>query len=523
MRHILFQVRYLLLLSLILFCSGPRSWAQSKSSSRGTSTQKDRLEGSIVELQKQLRELRLAVQEIHAEAMQYRAETLALQKQLDATRTQTASVAARPAAETSGTLEDQRASQSNTTEERINKLEEDQGLLTERVNEQNQTKVESASKYRVKLSGIVLFNLFDNQGRVDNIDFPNVAVARSGPDSSRSFGGTLRQSQLGLEGTGPIVAGAKTRADVQFDFSGGFPNNVNGISEGIVRLRTGTLRLDWRSTSLVAGQDGLFFAPLSPTSFASLSVPALSNSGNLWTWTPQVRVEHRTELSQNSSLLLQGGILDGFTGETPASEYFRQPNSGERSGQPAYAGRIAWSKNAFGRPLAIGAGGYYSRQNWGFARNVNSWAATSDWSLPLNRWLGLSGEFYRGRAVGGLGGGLGRSVVTSGPLSSQSTIVEGIASLGGWTQLKIRPTESKFEINIAGGQESPEAKDFRRFPLMQNPNPVLIRNRSIFANVIYRPKSDLVFSVEYRHLHTYALAGDSHSADHINTLMGFIF
>ena len=55
----------------------------------------------------------------------------------------------------------------------------------------------------------------------------------------------------------------------------------NGVNSGLVRLRTATMRLDWKNTDVVVGQDQLFFAPNSPTSFASLIVPALSYSGQL--------------------------------------------------------------------------------------------------------------------------------------------------------------------------------------------------------------------------------------------------
>ena len=91
----------------------------------------------------------------------------------------------------------------------------------------------------------------------------------------------------------------------------------NGVNSGLVRLRTATMRFDWKNTDLVVGQDQLFFAPNSPTSFASLIVPALSYSGNLWAWTPQMRVEHRIALSEKSTFTLQGGILDSLTGEPP--------------------------------------------------------------------------------------------------------------------------------------------------------------------------------------------------------------
>src|SRR5262249_32156509 len=175
--------------------------------------------------------------------------------------------------------------------------------------------------------------------------------------------------------------------------------------------------------SVVAGQDGLFFSPNSPTSFASLATPLFSYAGNLWNWTPQVRVEHKFTLGEESSLMLQGGILDPESGEPPVFNYYRQPQAGERSRQPALATRVAWTRTIFGQPLRVGVGGYYSRQDYGFSRNVDGWSGMTDWDLPLGKWFSLSGKFYRGRALGGLGGGIGRSVLFSGDPSAPDTLV----------------------------------------------------------------------------------------------------
>jgi len=47
---------------------------------------------------------------------------------------------------------------------RVQKLEESTQLLGAKINEQYQTKVETAGKYRARLSGIVLMNAFHNVG-----------------------------------------------------------------------------------------------------------------------------------------------------------------------------------------------------------------------------------------------------------------------------------------------------------------------------------------------------------------------
>ena len=57
-------------------------------------------------------------------------------------------------------------------EQRLSQLEDDQDLTDSRLADQDQTKVESGSKYRLRLSGLVLLNMFENRGVVDNADTP---------------------------------------------------------------------------------------------------------------------------------------------------------------------------------------------------------------------------------------------------------------------------------------------------------------------------------------------------------------
>lgn len=491
---------------------------------------------SVRELSGQVQALASQLSELRAEEMRDHAEARELQKELKQTKAELVSLANGTNAHdsfppvrsmvTASRPMDPSAptgpAQPQSTEEQLARLEENQQLTDAKIAEQSQTKVESRSKYRVRLSGIVLFNVFDNQGTVDNIDFPQIATPRPALDSGQSFGGSLRQSQVGLEVFGPEIAGARTSADLKFDFAGGFPDLPNGVAMGVVRLRTGTIRMDWKNTSLVAGQDYLFFAPLAPTSLASLAVPALSYSGNLWTWTPQVRVEHRSELTDVSHLLFQAGILDSLSGEVPIG-YNRHASWGELSGQPAYAARIAWSHRAFEQDLTVGFGGYYARQNFGFGRNLDGWAGTIDVTLPLGKFFDLSGEFYRGRAVGGIGGGIGQSILTSGSLVDPATTIRGLDSMGGWMQLKFKP-RTNFEINGAFGQDNPFASELRRFPASPSYfGTPLSRNLTLFVNFIYLPRSDVVLSVEYRRLQTYVLDGSANTANHISLSLGYLF
>ena len=475
----------------------------------------DSLHETLQELQTQIRELQATVQELRDETAKYRAETAALRNQL--AHSVGATSPAPPASEASPAA---RENPPAPADARLTELQEEIALLTGKVDEQYQTKVESGSKYRVRLSGIALFNLFSNSGVVDNVDNPTLALPPAPGESAGSFGGTLRQSILGLQVFGPSLAGAHTSASIQFDFGGGFPQVPNGVTFGLARLRTGWMKLQWQDTSITAGQDTLFFAPLAPTSFASLSTPALAYAGNLWAWVPQLRVEHKVSLSDTSSLNIAAGILDGITGEPPATEYSRPPQAGEQARQPAYAARLAWTHNAFGRPMTIGTAGYYDRENWGFDRNVDGWAGLADVNMPLGKWFGLSAEGYRGRAIGGLGGGIGTSVLSSGSLTDPTTSVLGLSAEGGWAQLKFAPTP-KLEFNGAFGQDNPFARDVREFG--EASEYTLVRNRGGLANVIFRPRSDLIMSLEYRRLRTFGLPNTSDIANQVNLGMGVLF
>ncbi|MGA9529070.1 MAG: hypothetical protein WBS24_13235 [Terriglobales bacterium] len=529
-----------ILLALVMPAS--RAFAQD----HAPASSSDSLPQAVRELNVQVRELRAMIAEMRSDSEQARAETRELRRELESLRAEINSpqnvVAKSPSAQGSSASNlSPSPSQQNAPSElptstqpdagaeepkssaRAASLEETYDLLSGKIDDQYQTKVESASKYRMRISGIVLMNLFSNQGTVDDIDLPMLAYPRPAGSSGGSFGATLRQSEIGFEVFGPRVAGAKTKADLQLDLAGGFPPVPNGSTSGLMRLRTAAMRMDWENTSVIAGQDGIFFSPDSPTSFATLAAPALSYAGNLWGWVPQIRLEHKLALGESSSLLLQGGILDPVSGETPAASSYQQAGPGESSRRPALGTRVAWTRNIFGQPLRIGMGGFYGRQAYGFGRNEDAWAWMSDLGIPLASRFYLSGEIYRGRALGGLYGGFGQSVLFSGSPASSYTEIRALNTVGGWAQLKYRPA-AKLEFNAAFGMDNPYAADLEYFSNPQSyGDSTLAKNRAGFANVIYRPRSDLLFSAEYRQIETNAVAAGLSGAGHLNLAMGVLF
>lgn len=460
---------------------------------------------SVAEVHREVDELRTAVNELREQLAASRRETEALREELRGARPVPASepgTAAHP--------------------ERQPVPTEDQQLLAAKVDEHEQTKVSSGSRYHMQLSGIALLNVFSNRGAVDNIDLPGIALQRSQSDTAGTFGASARQTQMTLQVTGPVFAGAQTSGAVSADFFGGFPATPEGVTAGLMRLRTARLALDWKNTSLVGGQETPFFSPLSPTSLVSTAYPSLAGAGNIWTWIPEVYVEHRFRLDQNSAMVFDGGFLDPLTGEIPTAEYNRTPTSGESTRTPAWATRIGWERKANQRTTAFGIGGYFARQDWGFSRNVDAWAATADWDLPLGPWFSFSGELYRGQAIGALGGGEAPSVFFSGPQAAPDSRVTPVPSAGGWAQLKFRPVE-RFEFNTAFGEDQVFHSGIFRFPLIGAGSSPVRRNQSGFVNVIYRPRASLLFSLEYRRLWTAQLGMASAQASQIGTAAGVVF
>ena len=395
-------------------------------------------------------------------------------------------------------------------------LEEERALLAAQVSSLEQTKVESGSKYRARLFGMALMQLVSTRGAVDNIDLPTLAVESTPGDSGGNISAAVRQSYIGIAVFGPRVRGVETSGDLRLDFFGGFPAANDGLSAPGVRLRTMQIAAEGTRLSLRAGQETPFFSPLSPSSIASSAYPAMSSSGNIWAWTPQVYLERRFERSGNTTLSVRAGVLDALTGELPAGEYSRLATAGERARMPASAVRVGARRGTAERALSAGASGYYSRQNWGFDRVVNAWALTTDWELPLSNAFRLSGEAYAGRAIGGLGGGAHSSVLFDGAPGEAASTVHPLDSLGGWAQVKVKHSP-RVETNMAFGIDRSKPKAFDGF--LQPPSdeaPSATRNGSGLLNVIYQLRSNLFLTAEYRRLWTRRFDGRNWLADHLN-------
>jgi len=497
------------------------------SASYGESSARDALR----KVQLQVEQMNAAMSKLSDDTVSLQSANAALRRELEEAKAELAAISDHSTSESASAVLQE--SSPITSEQKQQDVKEHLGLIEQKVNEEYQTKVESASRYRVRLSGLILLNMFANTGSVDNIEVPTLTAKSLDGDFStdRNFGGTVRQTQIGLEVFGPSVLGARSSGNVSLDLAG---NNgqLNGATVGLPRLRTATGRLDWGKTSLVAGQDSLFFLPLSPTSLASVETPPLANAGNLWAWLPQVRVETRFSAPHGSEIAIQAGVLDPISGESLNNGSNRTADSGEQSDRPALATHISWSRPMFGRRIDVGAAGYRSEHLLPPDAlttqpvHIRSWLAALDWQVPMSSWMTFSGSIYRGAAIGGLGGGLGRSVIPildAGASTLDAIHSRALDTAGGWAQMKLT-IGPRYELNTAFGEETPFGSELTASP--DAPTYLeasLARNLAAFTNLIYHARSNLLFALEYRRIRSQELQAEAESANHINLSMGVQF
>lgn len=409
--------------------------------------------------------------------------------------------------------------------EAVGQIKDEQEITQTQVATLEQTKVQSRSRYPVTLTGLVLFNSYVVDGSVDNPTLPLIALNRGTYYPHHSLGATFNQTELGVNATGPTIWNARSAAQIVADF---FPNGYYTAGSpqpyATFHLKTGEMDLDWPHTRVTAGLEAPLVSPLSPTSFATVAEPSLAWAGNLWTWLPQLTVEQSIEMPRGARFKLGLGALDPEAGDVTSEIAY---GILRQNLQPGYEARTAWEWGEKSRPFELGANGYYTRQMFSGAdiygnEKLDFWAGTADWRLPLIKPLGLSGEFYRGRGIGDLGGGAFKNIVTG--YGYEGGQAKSLDAEGGWTQLAAR-FGSTAELNAFFGLDSADASEVREGTpvVLTSPYPYLIKNQSFGGNFIFRPRTYLVLSAEYRALRSWYMIGPVEGAQNMTLSTGYIF
>jgi uncharacterized coiled-coil protein SlyX len=485
-------------------------------------------------LAQQIQKLTAAMAATQAQLEQSQRQLNEMQEQLKALQQQvtqsqsTAGVPVSPGATSPATAGQSKAADSVS---QVQDIRDRQDMQESQIATLEQTKIESESKFPVKITGLLLLNGFVNTRAVDMAATPTLALLGSG-----STGASVRQTVLGFDARGPHLFGASSFADLRVDFDGVPQSNIDAsgysgpysANSTMLRLRTAHTGLQWEHTNVYFSLDHPIFSPDTPTSLTAIAEPALAWSGNLWTWNPQVGLRQEIPFSSSRSVQLEAALID--VGNAPVAAYSgatlaTSTSSAEQSRWPGAEARVALLGSGSGEANRnhFGLGGYFAPHRLPTGQTFDSWAATADARLLLPARLELTGSGYRGLALGGLGGGAYKDLGYVSEFYGGGYYSYPLDDAGGWVQLKERINE-RVELNGAFGMDDAFAREVRRFSspggtIYQN----LSRNQTFTGNVIYKPSLYLLFSLEYRHLESSPVFSPSAGSNVIGLGAGFKF
>ncbi|MBI2681480.1 MAG: hypothetical protein HYX25_10815 [Candidatus Solibacter usitatus] len=382
--------------------------------------------------------------------------------------------------------------------QRLTEVEEKAAIQESRVEEQAQSKVESSQHLPIRLFGMALFNTFLNSRQTGGVESPVVAPYNGG---ALSGGATLRQSQIGLDYRGAqTLWGGQVHGSVLMDF---FSGSIVGY-ESYVRLRTARMDVDWGSTSLMVGQDKPIISPREPNSLASVGYPALSDAGNLWRWQPQVRLEQRFRLSNDSGVRAQMGVF-----VTDEAYSYASPGAALQPHRPALQGRLEfWHRFADdGRRIAI-APGFHTSTTHVAGTTVPSSLFSLDWIAGPWSKLEFSGAFFTGRNIANLGG-----LYQGFTVLGRGNVIP-VHSKGGWAQLSYLATP-RLSFNLYSGQQDNRDRDLFYTGIG--------RNLSYAGNMMYRLAPNVIISLESGQVRTLYLGRGTQLNNRYDLAIAYLF
>jgi hypothetical protein len=465
-------------------------------------------------VQSQIRTLADEVSRVQAQLEQSQRELAILRRQLDSLRT---------AAGLSSPNESDPTAAASDLAAAVAEMRETQTIQAAQIATLDQSKVESASKYPVKLSGMIVVNSFVNTRRVDQAATPSVVLSGSG-----STGLSFRQTIFGIDVNGPQFIGAQTHADLRLDMSASASGSGYSGSHtvGLVRLRTAHVDLAWTRTHAFFALDHPLIAPKAPASLTAIAVPALAWSGNLWAWSPQLGASYDAFTGKAGTFHLQAALIDTadppqLYSTTPNGTY-TSPSTAELSRWPGVEAHLAFDSPRENDGLSIGIGGHFARHRTvsGYY-SFSSWAGALDFRIPASTRMQFSGSAYWGSALGNLGGGAYKDYVAR--IVDGEFYYQALDDRGGWIQWKQKAGDH-VEFNEAFGADIVPAGQLRPYATSVTVSEYnLARNRTVTGNIIYSPSAYLLFSLEYRRIMSSYVTAPTSVSDIIGLGAGYRF
>jgi len=374
-------------------------------------------------------------------------------------------------------------------------IEQQLDIQTKRIDEQAQTKLEASQKFPIRLTGMALFNAFMNSKQNGGAEYPVVASA---PGAAFS-GATLRQTIIGLDFRGPSTAwGGTVHGSVYMDFSAGATNSA-------MRIRTGSIEIDWKNRNVMVGLEKPIFNPREPSSLAQLAVSPLTGVGNLWFWLPQVRVEQDFSLARSSGFRTQLGVVQTReAGPYPGSTF----TGAVEAARPGLEGRFEFYHNLDDERRLEIAPGFHTSQTHVAGASVASSLFSLDWFFNPLRRVEFTGAFYTGQNVTPLGEGYqqGYGIYYHKPFP--------VHGLGGWAQLTLHAAP-RLDFHLFSGQQDDRNSDLEAGRIG--------KNLLFGGNLYYHLAPNVILGLETTQLRTRYLGQGIRINNHYDLALGYLF
>jgi hypothetical protein len=345
--------------------------------------------------------------------------------------------------------------------------------------------------------GVMVVDGWYNTGVMTNADVPLTAATPAVGNES-SIGATARQSRFGAKIASPGVAAALKAKTVEgtfeIDFYGGYypTNNNSWVNQLLPRLRLFHVAVSFDNIKIVAGQDWMLFAPVNPDSIHHMELPALSNTGNLWSRLPQLSV-HATLGAITAAVGVLGPADSTATG-TAAIAALRDAGAADKSLMPSLQGRVAYAAKTPDVAVTAGVSGHLGREKVAgdpttliAAHDVASWGVAGDLVVQVGKLITFKGEAFVGANLDPFFSGAS----IAGPVGMQDpTPVRGY-----WGQLAVKP--GNLGVFLSFGSDNPEAPDAGRLPAN-----AVSRNLAVNAAATWTFAPKLVAGLEVDYLDT---------------------
>lgn len=364
-----------------------------------------------------------------------------------------------------------------------------------------------SSKYGLSFYGYFKLDGFYDSGLTSHQEIPFWAVPSTGT-AKGSYDMTAKETRLGMNFSGPEVAGGKVTGKLEMDFYGNINSGANLGTNHAFEPRTRHVYLNWDfdDWSILAGKT---WEPYIITIPQTLNFSYYNLMGQLGLRKTQLRVTKK--LGSDVELvgavlepvgLIHGGDIDGDTQDDGTDSEF-----------PVLSTKLLYKQAVLtDKPATFGLAGVFGQEQLDIhgsgdgKKTYDAYAVQGGFTFPITDSLTWKSNFFYGINLDSFWGGIGQGINT--------TLEREIESRGGWTQLQFKATDA-IDINVGYSIDDPKDGDLN--------NGMRSKNQSYLLNAYYHFDPSLTLGLEYfRNETDYKNASDA-SNDRIMSSIIFKF